>query len=1679
MRSSFAIRLAWMSALVVVICVAPLSQAAEELTVYAYRYGSKQLAQKGIWSVALRFNNPVFPSNLEQNIQVVADGAKVKFELLERDSLKKASAASNSLLLAPTKSSGTPVSVTVTVSKGISDTTGRRVLAKNFSYRFISWEKIAVRGHSTFYRSKQERGVKISLSHYVSEEDLAAAIELDPGVDDLSLKREGGLNYVVTGQFDYEKDYVLKILPKAVSNGAAVLEPWEFRFKGPGLRPEITLKARHSIVELRSRQLLPIKVSNVTKVRCKIVKVPPVIAADLVEMMDTTEGERKVRIKNKLGEFKRFAATSKVSPVFVGQVIEDADAFFVQEAKDKAVTYSLPLSFRKNPEQGGSWLVAFSDADQASAEPTEEFIQITNLSISYKLSSEMLLVWVTSIYEGQPVAGAEVLLVNSKGQRYFAGKTDRNGLLKIKDRDKFPSIPRAKLASTPVDALVDLALLSSVLAATPSDSCAVSLNSGQLKPVGVKQTAKVTEAPGSRPNGHVFTERGVYKPGETVHFKFVSRVYKNKRIVPPAGDKVNIEISGPRKDVNYSKELTLNEFGSCWDSLQTKTFFPVGTYTISVKAKKADGGDQTFTNTFQVQEFKKIRHFAKISAKREERETKAYVGLKRTEEYLTVEVQGLYYTGGPVKHGRVRWKANLVPVTNSVKGLAGFFFGNEDNTTRFLESGESVLDSHGKLHVVIPLDTRLLTGVNGIEISATVLDVDGEPATEVYTYNPKPRYLIGIAPHPKQVQPGYAAPLKVIVVDAAGRRVSSGTITAGTMQESNYRVEKRQDDEEGRSYSYEKGWRKIVSSQQPIRNGEAVFNMEFGEWGDYMISFTFEEKGRQYTSQTLFKVGWSDYGRWADEEYEQYRDRREKMSKNEILVAMNKKEYAVGETVRLEFNTNRPVRKCLVTLEKDHVLDAKVIDVNGTLGSYEFVMKEEYLPNVFVSVLATAGREGFPVYTSQSDSDIPTVFFGYADISVRSQIQRLRLEIEPTIKELKGRPAEQKKLSFRVTDHKGAGVAAEMAVCVVDEAVLALTGYKTPELSSLSKFNLPLAVFTGDLRLELISQDLYRMFSTKPLTGGGMGVGEVHPSLRKDFRPVAYFNPGLVTDADGRATIEFKLPDTTTAYRVFAVVCDKGSGFVSGQRKMVVTKEFFVEPSPPRFFCPGDKAVFPLIVQNKTSGKGVAKIQGKGADTLRVSIVDPSLSLEPFSGAVIKARTEIPGGLDQAVFVFQGKFEGEAGVFDDAVEMKIPIHSRFLPARRVKMGDFTEKIRIDPSLPEELKTVSLGDVNRSDFQANLVLSTNQWSKITPGLKYLLRYPFGCVEQTSSGVIPLATLRGLAQSGALPGITSDQVDKFLKKGVNRLLSMQTSSGGFGYWPGDMSPSWWGTMYAVSALTLAREGGFEAPKERMDKAVEFLRTGLFNKGDGTHTYAWTKEYALYNLAVNKALTVQELEPFLRDYNSSSNQSKALLLLAANKTGALPRARIVEMASKLNPKVDPSRIDFRNSSFREMALCLLAITEAKASQVVADSLAGRLLNGLKPDGIWLSTADTGWCLLALGKYFQSQKGDKPKTASVRVRYGDNSPPLELQVSDASAEIEINPSKLLKTGANCPGVRFETPDHLYAERHLSGCGERSGEAEQGLYSSQTHSKFERQGRNSNRRRGSRDAGHKSPRPH
>ena len=1584
----------------------PVFSSADELTASARRDTFSEEEKEGQWAVILKFNHPVFASNLSNAMKVTMDGVEQAFDLFSMEDDQEPTRALSEFRLVPTRTLSKTGSVRIVIEKGLSDASGRLTLKRQFAYQFLSSKMISVTNFGTYYQSKSDKGLNLTLSGPVDERELVEAMKLQPAVQGMTVLRIGQSRYRVKGNFEFDREYMLKIAPLVFNNGKSVFAEREFKFKGPGIKPEIAVRTERSVVELKGRQLLPLNLADVTKVRCKLTRIPPYLAAMTAAAVNRNDPSERIGSQEQTKILMDAGKTGKIAPTFLGEFSQASEAFFAPEAKDHVYGYSLPLSFRPQPQDGGIWVAIFSDPDGNFRGESSRVIQITDFSVSYKLSAKNLLLWVTSMHTGLPVPGVDLLLLQSNGTASVIGKTDQNGVVFVQDGQKFTSITVGAETAGAVSAPLNTSRVTHVVAATSSDACMIELNQLRLKPFGVTQIEGLQEIPDAR-TGYLLTERGVYRPGETVQFKFFARAYKENRIVSPAGETAKLEIVGPRQDVVYSKELALGEFGTCYDTFHVESFFPVGTYTLKAALTRPQNKRDEFTRTFLVQEFKRPKHYVSLSMKAGEYVNKEYIGVEERQEFLSVNVLGQYYTGGPIKHGKVRWKATLVPITNKVEGFEAYLFGNEDDKTLFLESGESMLDGDGKLNLTIPLDSRLLTGIYGASVSATVLDIDGEPATEVQTFNPKPRYLVGIPSHPQQVQTGYASSVKVIVVDERGKRVPEGKIEARIMQKKYLYTQKR--DEAGNIKDlWEEGWMKTLTSQQSIANGEAVFSLEFNDYGDYLVAFTYEEKAGRYSSQTLFKVGWDDYDQWL-----RSRAERETLTGNQVLVSMSKKEYRAGESVRIDFHTPRPVKKCLVTLEKAGVLDYKVVDVNGTEGSYQFKTSDEFQPNVYVSLVASAGRDGYPIYQSQTDTDIPTVYFGYADVAVRSEIQKLRLDIDPDQRELKGRPAEKKTLTFKVTDQAGKGVVSELAVCVVDEAVLALTRFATPELFTLTNFNLPLSVFSGDLRLALVSQDLFRMF-TRPLTGGDVGLGEVAASLkiRKDFRPVAYFNPALISDASGRATIEFQLPDTTTAYRVYAVVCDKTAGFVSGQRNMLVTKEFFIEPSVPRFLIPGDRVTFPLVIHNKTGEKGDAALSAESSKDLTVRLAQQSAKLEPWSSTTVNAGAEVVSGTEKGWFRFEGKLVEPSVTYEDAIEQSLPIHSRYLPINRVVLGSFSEKTELVADLPSVLKTLNPKEINPEDFKAHLGLSTTNWTRIAPGLKYLLDYPYGCVEQTSSGVIPLAGIRGLIKSGTIPGIKVEHVDQFLKRGIERLLSMQLQNGSFSYWPGGSDTSWWGTMYATFALISAREAGYSVPEAGLKKALKFIRDSLFTEDNNrVEAATWAREYALLNLAVGQMLSPAELEPFFRDYNSLNNQAKALLLLAAKKTGYLPEKKIGEMVAALDPKLDAERTNYYDSSFREIALCLMVALETGSAPKKADSWAGLLMRGLQPDGKWTSTADTGWCLLALSKYYHGREAGKHKEIRLRIDYGKEKP-VEAVVSEAAAFVEVDARRLLDKG-------------------------------------------------------------------
>lgn len=805
---------------------------------------------------------------------------------------------------------------------------------------------------------------------------------------------------------------------------------------------------------------------------------------------------------------------------------------------------------------------------------------------------------------------------------------------------------------------------------------------------------------------------------------------------------------------------------------------------------------------------------------------------------------------------------------------------------------------------------------------------------------------------------------------------------------------------------------KSQASRIPIHDGVARYDVELNDYGEHLIALTYSPDGQPYTSQTVFTVGERDYQRW-----QRSKDKTGTPTAEEVLLSTAKKTYRIGETALVEFTSRRPVNACLVTVEREGVLEHRVIPVNGRQGRFELEVTEDFMPNAYVTVSAAAGRKGFPLYPVDADTDIPTIYFGYLNIEARRDVRPLKVSIAPDRASLKARPGERVDLSFSVVGADNTGVEAELAVCVVDEAVLALTRYRTPTLSSLNRFTLPLSVFSGDLRLALVSQDLFRIFSTKPLTGGGFGAGHVAASIRKDFRPVAYFNPAVHTDRSGSASVSFTLPDSTTTYRIYAVACDKGAGFDSAERSMRVVKEFFLQPSTPRFLIPGDTITFPVSAHNKTDAEGEATLDVESSEDFDSSLKKTRIGMEPNSVQTVTSTVRVVRGGQSGTLRYRGALQTEDAAYADAIEKTVPIESRYLPVRLVKTGQFTGALRKGIDLPNILKTVDPADINPNDFKAVISLTTTEWNKIAPGLTYLLRYPFGCIEQTSSGIIPLAGMRALIEDGLIPGVSTERVDGFLKKGVARLLGMQLDNGGFSYWPGRQEASWWGTQYAAFALTQAHKAGYPVPRERLTAALDYIRKTLFGKKgvDQYHGQAWTKELALLNLAEHDMLSKAELGVFFEDYDLVNDQSRALLILAAHRIGFASDAELRKRLKRLNPKIEAAAGGYRAMSYRTVAMCLLAAEEIGRLERPADSWSGMLIQGLRPEGRWMSTADTGWCLLALKRYFEN-KDPAAKEVPCTVRVGEAE--RRIVVSKKSEAFEVDPRSLLEDGT----VRFRS---------------------------------------------------------
>jgi uncharacterized protein YfaS (alpha-2-macroglobulin family) len=1424
--------------------------------------------------------------------------------------------------------------------------------------------------------SKEE--VRIFFSTPVPLEALRAGLRLLPRIkvdwDRCTVSPQGVLS--LRGAFRYGSRHYVTLSEDVAAAGKTYV-PTVTQFVMPDRHARVEFVEDKRVIERDSRQLLHVRTVNVKELYLESLRVPPLLLPQALAAEGGAQdpGQTLEQLKGAAEQLRTLTAGKSSYQPFLGEPQRENQLFPGEGAKNRLQAVSLPLSFRQDKGSGALMLIRVRDHREGSPAASDlRLFRLTDLGLTYKLGQQNLLLWVTSLKAGAPAAGVQVLAFTRGLEVFPLGVTDKDGILLISAQDREGLSLKQLGAFKPVKRRVAPDEFTFLMAGVSGDVSFLEVQpEGNLKPKDIRQVSA-----GEQPlnlKGQVFTERGVYRPGEKVFFKGTVRQYQDGAISSPRGEKCNFEVTNPRGESVFRREAQLSEFGTVAGEVATQAHWALGTYTLTMRfgpgvqapateekedyddnedegPKKAAAKENEANVTFQVQEFRPPRHFTEIGFERVQRPDKSFVNRERQAEFVKIIVSGGYYAGGPVKHGQVRWKIHQARTDYRVPGYDGYIFGYAGKEQGdLIESGQAILDEQGKTTVEFPLDQNLTSGRQGLSVVATVVDFDGRAATSTRIFQADPDILVGVSHYPEKIQMGEPQDLKLVVVNRQGKKVSQGTLKAEVLQKSWAYVAKR--NEQGDLYwDDETAWRKVQALDLPLKQGEGVFRFDSDQSGRFLLAFTYtDEKGCRFASASFLKVAW-DYR--ADEKQERPYE--------PLGLWADRPAYKPGETASLTVSPKSAVAWYLVTLEREGIVSHQVVKAGAGPQSLPLALKAEYAPNVYVSVLGLKPRGDFPIYSGRYDTEAPGFLWGNLNLAVLKEPEGLVLKISPAVKELKAEPDTQVTLDLAVTSPQGQGVEAELALAVVDEAVLALTGFKTPSLDQLTRFDRPLRVFTGELRTALSHQTPFYPSRIDPLTGGGGLSGEMLSKLRKKFEAVAYFNPSLRTDAQGKAQVTFTLPDNITSYRIYAVMADRGSRFGNGERQLVAAKEFYLEPGLPAFFTRGDRFRFQVAAFNAGEKPGPVKFHAEGEGPLNLTAVDTTGQLPPKGSLKLNVTGEAtaPG---QAKARFGGVFRDK----EDAVELTLRVNSGLVKDTTSLFGSFSGAGEAKVALPSYLAGVPEEKVNLEEVQAVITLSGSPFARLLRPIHYLLTYPYGCVEQTSSGVLGLAALRGLVQAGQIEGVDSAKLDRYLKAGIDRLFNLQTAQGGFGYWPGQRYPHAWGTIYAVSALSVAKAQGLPVWQPGLDKSLRFLKNRVLYQDSSPGE----KAFVCYLLALNGTLDKEAYRRAKQAEPSMPREGKVLLLLAAKHAGlGSPGELKTALKGLLEGKEEVQvvrREDDFDARFRSQALALLAAQTIMPEDSLTRTAAQKLLGGLGRGGLWTSTSDTGWSLLALGNYFK----------------------------------------------------------------------------------------------------------------
>lgn len=1112
----------------------------------------------------------------------------------------------------------------------------------------------------------------------------------------------------------------------------------------------------------------------------------------------------------------------------------------------------------------------------------------------------------------------------------------------------------------------------------------------------------------------VFDDRKMYRPKEEVSVKGYIRKVTGGKLgdVEGLGDSASgltYTVFDSRNNEIGKGTANLNAFGAFDFKFKLPDNANLGYSRVVLKTNTKLGGE-SHQHSFQIQEFRRPEFEVKAQV-----ETPAPHIVKQD---ALVSATASYYAGGGLANAETNWTVTSTPTNYTPPNRDDFTFGKwvpwwrsygGDYSQTTTQNFKGVTDASGKHVLKIDFESADPPRPYNLSARVSVQDVNRQTfagATNLLVH-PSSLY-VGIRTKKTFVRQNESFEVETIVTDIDGKIVANRNVEMKAVL---------------KDWTFDKGeWKQTVVEEQNcnVQSAQNPVKCEFKptKGGVYTITArVLDDRERPNESEiTVWVAGGKT-------------EPKRNVEKEEAQLIPDKKDYKAGDVAEILVQSPFADAEGVLTLRRDGLVKTERFTMKGTSIVLKIPLEEKYLPNIYAQVDLVGASERL-LDDGKSDAKLPkrpAFASGTINLSISKATRELTVTAEPREKTLA--PAATTKIDVAVKDSRGEPVGnTEVAVVVVDDSVLALTNYQLSNpldifytqrgdgvsdyhsraeiLLSNSKF----AVGQGNGRSgEDARNSSPTMYSAAPapmvaekarkvVSAGVMNEDAIMDrqelaslpdepnneqiNLRQNFNALAVFAPSVKTDASGKATVDVKLPDNLTRYRVMAVAVDTAKRFGKGESSITAKNPLMVRPSAPRFMNFGDKIELPVVIQNQTD-KDM---------TVDVAVRATNAELTAGNGrrVVVKAndRAEVRFPVS-AVKAGTARFQiaTTSGSFADAAEIELPVWT--------------------PATTEAFATYGTTDKNGAIFQPveaprdvfpqfgglEITTSSTQLQELTDAFIYLQTYPFECSEQVASRMISIAALQDVLKAFKAKDMpTQAELEKRFARDMEILKSRQQENGYFGLWKrdGERYKYPFVTAHVAHALVLAKQKGYKVSEEMLAKVKPYL------KNIESHYDQWHKSpevrrtisaYALYvrNLMGDKdAVKAKKLlaeagiekMPFealgwilsvLADDANSQTEVANIKRFLMNRT--------TETAATANFVTDYGDGEWliMYSNRRADGVLLEALLKADPNNDLIPKLVRGLLDQ-RTKGRWSNTQENVFILLALDKYFQAYEKVTP---------------------------------------------------------------------------------------------------------